>query len=124
MHAVGTGQLQHRAVLREQHHWRYRLAGQLSGQEIEHREGRLLHGVDGRTRDQRGFGGHALHRRFAGAQHIGHCWLAHQFQRTHALVQLRTCAAQHRGVDRIQIASPRGFGLFQKAAQRLVGRFQ
>ena len=56
VHAVGTGQLQHGAVLREQHHRRHRLARQLPGQEVEQREGHLLDRVDGRGCHQRRLG--------------------------------------------------------------------
>ena len=117
MHAVGPGQQQHRAVLREEHHRRHGLAGQLARQEVEHREGHLLHRIHRRGGHQRRLGRQALHSGFAGAQHIGHRGLAHQFQRTHALVQLRTRAAQHRGVNGVEVAAARGLGFFQVTAQ-------
>ena len=124
MDAVGTGQGQSGAVLREQHHRRHRLARQQPGQEVEQREGHALDHLDrGRVDDGR-LADHALHGAFAGTQYVGHRGQADEFERTHALVQLRACAAQQRRIDDVEVAAADRLCVLEVATQRLVRGFE
>ncbi len=120
MHAVGRGQLLNRPVLREQHHRRHRLAGELATQEVHGGEGRPLDRLDrggvelARARRQ------ALHRGLGSTQHRCDGGQADQFECAHALVQVRTRAAQDRRVDAVDVRAADRLGLLQVAAQRLV----
>jgi hypothetical protein len=124
VHAVGTGNLLHSAVLREQHHRRHRLAGELAADEIEQRERGLFDRLHRRHVQQRRFADQALHGRFARAQHVGHRRHAHELERAHALVQLRARGAQHGRIDGVDVRGTRGVGFFQITAQRLVRVFE
>ena len=124
MHTIRTRQRLHRTVLREQHHRRHRLARQQPRQVVQQRKGHTLDEFDRRHIDERRLGDQTLHRRLAGTQHVGHGGQAHQFQRTHALVQLRARAAQHGRIDRIDVAAAQRLGILQITPQRLVRGFQ
>ena len=122
--AVGRRQLQGGAVLREQHDRRHGLARQLAGDEVQQRERRFLDRLDGRQVDHGRLAGHARHRRFAGAQHLGRRRQPDEFQCTHTLVQLVARGAQHGRVDAAHIRAAHRVGFLQVAAQGLVGGFQ
>ena len=124
MHAVGTGQLLRRPVLREQCHRRDGLAGELPRQEVQQAERHMLHGLDRGDGHQRRLGHHLLHGHFRRAQHMGRFRQADEFEGADALVDLIARVAQHRRVHHVDIRSAQRFGFLQVAAQRLVGVFQ
>ena len=68
---------------------------------------RALDRLHRRGIDQRRPRHHALHRGFAGAQHDGRRRQADEFERAHALVQLRARAAQHGQVDGVDVRAAR-----------------
>ena len=96
----------------------------MAGQEIKHREGRLLDRLDRCHVQQRRLGGHPLHRRLAGAQHLRHGRQAYKFERTGALVQLHARAAQHRRIDDVHVGRADRRRFFEMPAQRLVRCFK
>ena len=119
--AVGAGELQRVAVLREQHQRADALARQQPRQVVEQAEGHALDDVHRLGVDERRLGHQALHRALGGAQHGGHGRQAHELERTHALVQLRARLAQHRRVDGVDVAAGGGLGILEVATQRLGG---
>ena len=124
MHAVGAGEQLHRAVLREQRHRRHRLAHEHAREVVEQRERGLLDGLDRAHVDDGGLGRHALHRGFAGAQHVRGRRQPDELQRTHALVDVHARRAQHRRIDGVDIGAAQRLGFLQVAPQRLVRRLQ
>ena len=120
--AAGARQLLQRPVLREQRQGRHRLAGQPPVDQFKQRKRGALEHTNADGRDQSGPRAELEQGGLGGAQQIGGGAEAHQFEHTHALVQLRTCLAQHGRVDRVELGQ---LGrLFQVAIERLVGQLQ
>ena len=124
MHAVRAGQFLHRTVLGEQRQRRHRLAREQAGQVVEQRERGLLQRVDGRSVELDRAAGELLQRSLAGAQHLRRRGQAHEFQRAHALVDLRARAAQHARIDRVGVRIGDRVRFLEIAAHRLVRRLE
>ena len=124
VHTVGAGRFLHRAVLREQRQRGHRLAGQHAVEVVEQRERGALDVVDHQRGELVRLAHITLHRGFAGAQHHGRGRQAHEFERTHALVDLGARAAQHGRVDGFDVGAGERFGFFDETAQRFVRRIE
>ena len=122
--AVATREQLHRAVLREQRDAGNRPACQAALQEVEHRERGRLDRLDGRQVHQSRLAREALHRGFTAAQHARRDAQTDEFERTHALVQLRSRSTQDGHVGAVDVRHADGLRFFQKAPQRLVRRVQ
>ena len=124
MHAVGSGKLLHRTVLREQCQRRHGLAREQAGQVVEQRERSLLQRVHRRRVELDRPAGELLQRGFAGAQHLRCRGQPHQLERTHTLVDLGTCAAQHARVDRVGVGIGHRGRFLEISAHGLVRRLE
>ncbi len=124
VHAAGTGQLLQRLVLREHRRRRDQFAGQQAGKVVKQCERASLDHVDMGRRHAARLARKLDDRGFSGAQHQRRGGHAHQFERTGALVHLRTRVAQDRRIDGVDVGAALRVGFLQVATQRLVRGLQ
>ena len=124
MNALGAGQLQQRAPLREQPDRLHRLAGELARQEVEQREQRLLDRLDAGAVQALRPRHEALHQLLGRTHHQRGLRQVDQLERAGALMDLLAGLAQDGRIDIVEVRAVGLADLAQVAAQRLLGRLQ